>query len=610
MRKKYFYAFATIVTVALGISLQSCGNDETVNGHEHVDLGLSVKWATCNVGANSPEEYGDYYEWGGMDTKLSRSFKGRNIGGTRGDVASMKWGGEWRQPTLEELDELIENCTWEWTKMGGTDGMKFTSKKNGKSIFLPAAGCKGEEKYYGAGEYGAYWSSERDDDCNVMYYLSFINDECDTNWRGYTCRSVRPVLGSINEQANEGQDLFEEETIEDSDNTIAQVIVEQDSADHESVDLGLSVKWATCNVGASVPEEFGHYYGFGETLPSDSSECRSIGSTDGEDLGDISGDAMYDVARASWGGEWRLPTKAEWVELIDNCTWTSIKIGDERYGMRATSKKNGKSIILPACFDWHGVKGYDDPYTDGHYWSSTPYVWSSEHGVMMYFLSSDFIGITWQDCEHIGSVRPVKCPKHVSQQSTSVSETSEKDNVHDYVDLGLSVKWATCNIGASNPEDFGNHYAWGEIVPYNYNWNRQDNINELDDDISGDPRYDAARANWGKKWRMPTTKEYIELIENCEWKWVRINGMNGMRVTSKKNGNSIFLPAARHFGGSQLYDQVCFGYYWSSSHGDLWTDKAYYLYFDYSLREDNPVEIGWYWTCIGGSIRPVSDNPD
>lgn len=142
-----------------------------LNGHEAVDLGLSVKWATCNVGANSPEEYGVYFAWG--ETKEKESYSestykylisskyqdiGDDIAGTNYDVASVMWGGSWHIPTHSQLSELYNKCTWLWTTLNGVNGQLVTGP-NGASIFLPAAG-----HYFGnANEYkgkkGSYWSS-------------------------------------------------------------------------------------------------------------------------------------------------------------------------------------------------------------------------------------------------------------------------------------------------------------------------------------------------------------------------------------------------------------------------------------------------------------------
>ena len=155
-----------------------------------VDLGLSVKWASCNVGANSPEQYGDYFAWGETTTKVDYSWgtykwckgaynkltkycpsdKADSWGGSgspdnrlqllpEDDVARAKWGGNWRMPTDAEFEELLDNCEKEWITYNGVKGYKFTSKKNGKSIFFPAAGYRQRSDHYLAGFFGNYRSS-------------------------------------------------------------------------------------------------------------------------------------------------------------------------------------------------------------------------------------------------------------------------------------------------------------------------------------------------------------------------------------------------------------------------------------------------------------------
>ena len=150
----------------------------TINGYVWVDLGLSVKWATKNVGASSPSDYGGYFAWGETETKKrydwSNCFdclddKGRSwgtykidgktsISPTGGhDTARENWGGSWRMPTDAEFEELCKKCVWTWTSQGGHKGYKVTGP-NGKSIFLPAAGWRDGTDSGSVGERGYYWS--------------------------------------------------------------------------------------------------------------------------------------------------------------------------------------------------------------------------------------------------------------------------------------------------------------------------------------------------------------------------------------------------------------------------------------------------------------------
>ena len=160
--------------------------------------------------------------------------------------------------------------------------------------------------------------------------------------------------------------------------------------------------------------------------------------------------------------------------------------------------------------------------------------------------------------------------------------TLEKNaNGHTYVDLGLpsGLLWATCNIGATLPEEYGDYFAWGETSPKEeYTEENSLTYGKQMSDISGNAQYDAATANWGGDWRMPTRAEQQELLNNCTWTWTTQNGVNGYNVEGP-NGNSIFLPAAGDRYGSSLYSAGSNGYYWSSAPYEYHDLFACYLYF-------------------------------
>ena len=199
------------------------GNSGTLDGHVYVDLGLpsGTLWATCNVGANSPEEYGDYYAWGETEPKNEYSWitykycKGSYDTMTKyctstsegavdnktelepsDDAATANWGSGWQMPSREQCDELYNSSytTTTWTTMNGVEGRMITSKSNGNSIFLPAAGGR-----YGTsldkGSYGYCWSRSLDTSSIGSAYCLYFdsnNDITDSNSRSYG-RSVRPV---------------------------------------------------------------------------------------------------------------------------------------------------------------------------------------------------------------------------------------------------------------------------------------------------------------------------------------------------------------------------------------------------------------------------------
>ena len=175
-------------------------------------------------------------------------------------------------------------------------------------------------------------------------------------------------------------------------------------------------------------------------------------------------------------------------------------------------------------------------------------------------------------------------------------------NGHEWVDLGLSVLWATCNVGASSPSDYGNYCAWGETATKSsYTATNSRAYEKVVSEFSGSSYYDAATANWGEGWRMPTKEEFEELIDECDWQWTTQGGHNGYTVTGP-NGNSIFLPAAGWRGGTSLDYVGGLGSYWSSTPDGSDTQIAYYLRFYSGL-----YYVGRYYRYYGQSVRPVSD---
>ncbi len=200
------------------------------------------------------------------------------------------------------------------------------------------------------------------------------------------------------------------------------------------------------------------------------------------------------------------------------------------------------------------------------------------------------------------------------------NDTGKDKSMHEYVDLGLSVKWATCNIGASHPEEYGYYFAWAETEPrtgdsWNYDWDTTPYSLSRDSDHVTWSKYtgsdgktvldtsdDAATVNWGSPWRMPTRDEFEELINKCKWTITTVNEVEGYMVTGT-NGNTIFLPAAGIRDGSNLYLHAEGGIvtYWSSSL------RASYPSCAYNLEGTYLAFLGCYYNsrCCGRSVRPV-----
>ena len=207
-----------------------------------------------------------------------------------------------------------------------------------------------------------------------------------------------------------------------------------------------------------------------------------------------------------------------------------------------------------------------------------------------------------------------------TNENNEISDPTGTENGYGYVDLGLSVKWATTNVGASKAEDYGSYFAWGEtttkdtynLSSYKYcnssstswtKYNTSSSYGTVDNKTQLELSDDAARANWGGAWRMPTDVEWTELREQCTWTWTTQNGVNGYKVTSKKSGytnNSIFLPAAGYRGGSSLSGAGSYGTYWSSSLDAGNSSSAWYVDFG-SIYVGSNGGTRFY----GFSVRPV-----
>ena len=374
---------------------------------------------------------------------------------------------------------------------------------------------------------------------------------------------------------------------------------------HEYVDLGLpsGLLWATCNVGATSPEEYGNYYAWGEIATKteyNESNCPTYGKT----MNDISGNAQYDAATANWGGDWRMPTKAEQEELLNNCTWTWTTQNGVN-GYKVSSKVNSNYIFLPAA-GYRNGSSLPGAGSNGYYWSSTPYESNSYEAYSLGFYSSGQHMI-FNSRNYVQSVRPVCGGNYEEPEEPSTPDA----NGHEYVDLGLSVKWATCNVGASSPAGYGGYFAWGETTTktdyssstsatYGLSYSSLQSQGYIDNNGNLTAQYDAATSNWGGDWRMPTYDELNELRTQCTWTWTTQNGVNGYKVSSKVNSNYIFLPAAGCRGGSSLYAAGSNGYYWSSTPDGSSSNRACNLYFDSSGQD-----VNLDYRDYGQSVRPV-----
>ena len=374
------------------IPVHASAVSDVVDNHEWVDLGLpsGTLWATCNVGASSPEEYGDYFAWGETEPKdyydwsTYKWCNGSNKTLTKyctesgygyngfvdnkteldpeDDAAYVNWGPSWRMPTPEQFQELYDNCTSQWTTRNSVNGFLFTAS-NGKTLFLPAAGYCRDDSISGAGSEGYCWSrmlgssgSSSDDGLGID--LSFWgNWGCYDRRDGFTVRAV-------------------------SAPPQAYLTCPDDNHPH-MIDLGLpdGTLWACCNVDATKPEEYGGYYAWGETETKANYDYENYlyayiddDDTSGDwswtsphhywhckDLGDSICGTNYDVAYVKSDNKWHMPTVYNFQVLKNNCSYERYEINGVE-GLLFVGK-NGGAIFMPYTNTEHN---------EGEYWTANP----------------------------------------------------------------------------------------------------------------------------------------------------------------------------------------------------------------------------------------------
>ena len=429
-----------------------------------------------------------------------------------------------------------------------------------------------------------------------------------------------------------------------------------------AVDLGLpsGTKWAEANLGAEKPQDLGLFYAWGETIgygldawvgrPFDCTKYQwcsgsettftkyctdaSVGTVDNKTVLEAADDAATAIA----GEGWRTPTLDDLKELIENTTstWTTV---EGVKGRKFTSKINGNSIFLPAV-GYHNQDRRDDQNVTGGYWTST----LNQNSKLAYnlFFCSDFTAI-YSSGRWVGiSVRPVTntateyvttayCSgddKTIPEPTAPVVKPVVIPAAGEAVDLGLpsGIKWASTNIGAENPEDYGAYFAWAETSAYGndcndahtfywaqYKWSDGSSVQlikynnnsefgqEVDNKTTIELTDDAARVQWGEPWRMPTDADFAELVNNTVSEWTEVNGVKGRKFSSKTNDNFIFLPVAGQRIFARLHDVGVRGRYWTSTlyetspnYGHSFGIGETYAYSYYDLR------------YYGFSIRPVT----
>ena len=365
--------------------------------------------------------------------------------------------------------------------------------------------------------------------------------------------------------------------------------------DYEWVDLGLpsGLRWAAHNYGSIRPESPGEQYAWGAVHPK-SEHAPQTNKYYGVPMPDFSGDMIYDPVRYDWGRGWRIPTVGDFQELMDNCDREYVEYNG-MYGVRSSSRVTSESIFFPLTgyqYGWDHLSAD----TDGMYWTSTPY--TDDNTAYMFHFASDE-GEMYYAERYIGcSIRPVSDWVKVEKYITTGTQAGR-----EWVDLALpsGTRWATCNVDASVSSQPGKLYAWGETASKSTFSESTSKYKDPDaGDIAGDSSKDVATSKWGNGWRMPTRKEFEEMVLYCDWKYTKVDGRWGVMFTSSRNGESIFLPATGHKEGSEHYEPNGCGSYWTSTPGENMSAHSY----SYGAALG---EMGRSGRCFGLAVRPVLD---
>ena len=543
-----------------------------IDGHKFVDLGLpsGLLWATTNIGAETAADNGNYYAWGETTTKSNytwstykygtstsnitkyNSTDGKTILDKEDDAAYVNWGSSCRMPTEAEFGELLDtcNCTWTWTSTKNSSGIsingyKVTNKKNGNSIFLPASGGRFGDDLYDHGSYGDYWSSTLLTSnvfyaCCLDFYSSYRRTDNYYRYRGLTVRPVAELP-----ESHDGQ------TTQSSQPTNSQqnmwVVSENGKANVVEVS---SINFATFHA-----DNWLH-------ITDDGIDAKATNSIS----------ASCTIALATGGEVKSLGVTPE----VGVCY----------------SKENSLPTVNDDCQTLGpSLKSYS------------------------FTLSSLISGTTYYYRVYIKLNNGVFYGDVVKVKTLGTKPNDKVINGHKFLDLGLpsGLLWAETNIGAETAADDGNYYAWGETTTksdyswdtYKYGTSESDitKYNSTDGNTILDKDDDVAYVNWGSSCRMPTEAEFSELLnsDNCIWTWTNQpnssgSSVNGYKVTSKKNGNSIFLPAS-----GECYGDDRSGFYWSSSLRTSSVDLAYCLHFYGSGGTGRSSRY------FGRPVRPVAE---
>ena len=570
---------------------------QTIDGHEYVEMGDGLKWATMNVGAMRPEEYGDYFAWGETlpksnydwsnykygtsSTSLTKyvtysdygSVDNKTVLESSDDAATVNWGGSWRMPTIADWMWLMRNCTWSWTANYNNTGIaghivtSNVSGYKGHSIFFPAAGYCDWGIPDKTGTLGCYWSSTINiNDPYLAYDVRFdSSDVYRYNYYRYYGETVRPVYGVSS--------------------------------------AFIAVTGVKLNIN-SLSLAVGDTRKLTETVsPSNATDKSVIWSSSNLSIATVSSSGVV-TAKAAGSATITVTT-------CDGNKKASCAVTVQAQTIAVTGVSLDKTSLSMTVGDTQTLTATITPSNA----TNKAVSWSSSNTSIATVSSSGVV-----TAKAAGSATITVTTNDGGKTDSCTIMVLDTNSGPRAIDLGLSVLWAEYNLGANSPSGQGYLLAWGEVISKSdYTWDNYQWAKGADNSLTkycNDVEYgymgfkddldcllledDAAHYKYGNGWRIPTEEEWRELYDSnkCTWTPSVYSNISGYTIKSKINDNSIFIPyiSLRSLPRSYYWTSclgsnpsiaLIFGFYKNDFYG--------YLHFFSGSRKD----------CF--PIRPVKD---
>lgn len=578
-------------TDTTNIEAQGVSVSGIVGKHTYVDLGLpsGVMWATYNVEATDPSGKGNCYAWGETEKKISYTWQtykwctmvssgkfidqitkyntnrsyGANVDNIsvleyKDDVAAAKWGKYWRMPTVEEQIELIQACDWEWIADFNNSGIGGSLGTSKKNGNTIFLPTTDLKGVSGSSTCGYYWSSSLFHDNTQKAYYMQINGTLDTI---YTSNRLTGMAVR---------------PVIKTTNGIITTFMRVNTTD------GNTKKYNIDNVVDVYYKEMYtvNFYNYDSTL------IESHRVIKGDSVQTPSNPSKQFAIFTGWDDSTFVNVQKDldiYAQYFDLTVYTVNFYGRDSTLITSRRIAEGDDANEP-----------EPPFVVDHMFTG----WSA-------------------------SFTNVTSDLNIYAQYKILPLVTDSINGYGYVDLGLEsgLVWATCNVGAAKPNDYGVYFAWGETTTKSsYNWKNYKWCKGADstmtkycmDSVFGDvdscrvlyPEDDMVYVNWKGPWRMPSPEEYTELIEGCDWKWTtNFNGTHiaGSIGTSKKNGNIIFFPAAG-YKTEKEYEKKENGRYWYNSLSNKYSNNA--GFFSVGSTETKRMS---HRRFVGTTVRGVID---